>query len=300
MPVALAVFSALLLALTLHMANPPHLLAQDSPGAQIVPGDTIQEVTLTDGSVLFGHILEVTDDHVTLETPGGVRMELERAHVRSVRPARGQVVEGRFWRADPNRSRLFFAPTARPLERGDAYVASYMLFFPFAGYGLTDRLSIAGGTPIFPEIIGEVFYVAPKFTAVKQPGIDLAVGALAFFLTREVDEGSVGVIYGSGTFGSPDRAFSGGVGWGFSLGGGVSRIESDPVFMAGGEIRTGERIKLVTENWFASGEGIATGGVRFFGERLSADLGLGLWRGGGDLECCLPVVNFVYNFGRRG
>lgn len=38
-----------------------------------------------------------------------------------------------------------------------------------------------------------------------------------------------------------------------------------------------------------------TGGVRFFGERLSADLGLAVPLGAGELFA-FPVVNFVYVF----
>jgi hypothetical protein len=44
--------------------------------------------------------------------------------------------------------------------------------------------------------------------------------------------------------------------------------------------------------------GGVSGGVRFFGERLSADAGVGLLIERSDVTCCLPLVNFVYSFGR--
>lgn len=61
-----------------------------------------------------------------------------------------------------------------------------------------------------------------------------------------------------------------------------------------------QRTKFITESYFVPGEsgGLVVGGVRFFGERLSADAGLGFALDGGDASCCLPVVNFVYSFGR--
>lgn len=268
--------------------------------ATTAPPDTIQEVQLADGSIIRGRVLSETDDRVVIETLGGIRMELERGQIRSMRAARGQVRNGEFWRQDPNRTRLFFAPTARPTDRGEGYVASYMLFFPFVAYGVTDRFTMAGGTPIIPEIMGRAFYLAPKLTVMSRPGVDLAVGTIALFATEELDEGSVGVLYGNGTFGGQEGSLTAGAGWGFQLGGDDSRISNDPVIMVGGDLRTGEQIKLLTENWFApggGGGGVLTGGIRFFGERLSADLGIGLSVGGDGAFCCLPLVNFVYSFG---
>jgi len=259
--------------------------------------DTIQEIRLVDGSVVRGTVLSETDDRVVIQTLGGIRMELERGQIRSMRAARGEVRNGEFWRQDPNRTRLFFAPTARPMAKGEGYVASYMLFFPFVGYGATDRVTLAGGTPIIPGLIGRAFYLAPKITLMSQPGMDVAVGTIALFATEALDEGSVGVVYGNGTFGGQERSLTAGLGWGFQMGGGSSRLSNDPVLMVGGDVRTGEQTKLLTENWFGGGSGVLTGGIRFFGERLSADLGFGLAVEDSGTSCCLPLVNFVYSFG---
>jgi hypothetical protein len=272
---------------------------QTPTGAEIT-ADTIFEVRLADGSVFYGRIVAETESHLTLETAGGSRIELARTEIRSIRRTEGRFVDGQYLAADPNRTRLFFAPTGRPLARGQGYVANYMLFFPFVAYGVTDRISIAGGTPIFPEIIGEVFYLAPRATLYRREGIDLAAGALAFFATRELDEGSAGLIYGVGTFGDPDRALTAGAGWGFALTSEESTLSNDPVLMLGGEHRLGDRTKLITENWFVADSdagGVFTAGIRLFGERLSGDLGLGFGGSWDDMVCCLPVLNFVYNFG---
>lgn len=275
-------------------------------GAQTPPSgeaaDTVYRVRLHDGTTLYGRVVSDTEDGVTLETAGGTSVTVERSRIRSMRPARGRIVDGRFLPEDPNRTRLLFSATARPLARGEAYVSSYMLFFPFAAIGVTDRFTMAGGTPVLPGAMGELFYLAPKYTVASRANSDLAVGALAFFATREVDEGSLGILYGVGTFGDPNQALTAGVGWGFSLGGGDARISSDPVLVGGGEVRMGERTKLLTENWLWIGRGnsgaILTGGIRFFGENLSADLGLGMGVDQRNVGCCLPLVNFVYNLPR--
>ncbi|HVJ26986.1 MAG TPA: hypothetical protein VM493_05560, partial [Vicinamibacterales bacterium] len=62
----------------------------------------------------------------------------------------------------------------------------------------------------------------------------------------------------------------------------------------GGERRVGPHLKLITENYiWQDGEGILSAGVRFMGERLSADLGLAMPIGEGFV---FPVVSFVYVF----
>ena len=66
--------------------------------------------------------------------------------------------------------------------------------------------------------------------------------------------------------------------------------------LVGGERRASRHVAFVTENYiWKGGQGIVSGGVRFFGERLSADVGLGVPLGTGD-RFALPVVNFVYVF----
>lgn len=282
--------------------------AQDPPPASVptaakpAPRDTVVEVRLRDGSVLYGRVVEETPERIVVVTVNGVRLEVPRAQVESLRVSAGRAVEGAFWAEDPNSTRLFFTSTARPLKKGDGYVSSFMLFLPLVAYGVTDRLTIAGGTPILPELFGRMWYFAPKYTVAKRERSAFAVGALGFVLPEDfADNGSVGIMYGAGTWGSRDRAITAGAGWGYVWASGTSGVSNDPVIMLGGETRVSRRVKLITENWmFTSGqtEGFVSGGVRFIGDRLSADLGVGGFTGT-DGGCCFPLVNFVYNFGRR-
>lgn len=282
--------------------------AQDPPPASVptaakpAPRDTVVEVRLRDGSVLYGRVIEETPERIVVVTVNGLRLEVPRAQVESLRISAGRVVEGAFWAEDPNSTRLFFTSTARPLKKGDGYVSSFMLFLPLVAYGVTDRLTIAGGTPILPVAFGRMWYFAPKYTVAKRERSAFAVGALGFVLPEDfADNGSVGIMYGAGTWGSRDRAITAGAGWGYVWASGTSGVSNDPVIMLGGETRVSRRVKLITENWmFTSGEteGFVSGGVRFIGDRLSADLGVGGFTGT-DGGCCFPLVNFVYNFGRR-
>ncbi|MFM8566557.1 MAG: hypothetical protein ACKOCV_02560, partial [Gemmatimonadota bacterium] len=183
-------------------------LAAAAPAPDAAPADTIYEFILRDGSRLFGTVVSEDAVRVVVLTIAGARGVVPRAQSERRRVAVGTARGGQFWGEDPNLSRLFFTSTARPLPQGEGYVSSFMLFFPFVAYGVTDRFTMAGGTPIIPEAIGRVFYLAPKYTVAQRERTSYAVGALGFFSSR--DEGSVGVVYGSGTWGTSDDAVTAG------------------------------------------------------------------------------------------
>jgi hypothetical protein len=282
---------------------------------QLAPSDTMYEVRLQDGSVLYGRVVSAEAQRIVLTTQAGVRVELDRAQIRSATPARGAVQpDGSVWLEDPNATRLMFGPTGRTLRAGEGYIGAFELFLPFLSYGITDRITLAGGTPIIPGVIGQVVYVAPKVAVVRSDRVNLSTGVLAFFdLGLDSDEGVNGLLYGAGSWGSVDNSVSAGVGWGFT----GSDVENRPAFMLGGEARIGRRSKLITENYLITYRdteydpgggvnegtgftGLVGGGVRLFGERLTGDLGVGLMLGEDtDFTCCIPLVNFVYNFGGR-
>jgi hypothetical protein len=295
---ASAAFWLVVLAVLAGIGGPATAGAQQPAAA--VATDTIYEVRLADGSTFFGRVVTADDERVVFETSAGVRIEVARAQIRSMNAALGRMVDGQFWREDPNQTRLLLlSPTGRTLRQGEGYFSSFWIFFPFVGYGVTDNITIAGGTPLIPEVIGRVIYLAPKVRVLSRPGSDFSVGALAGFATTDIDFGSAGILYGVGTFGSPDQSITAGAGWGYVLGGGTAEIANQPIIMLGGELRMSTRTKLLTENFVVPGESgaLLTGGVRFFGERLSADFGMGSLLGLEGGIPWFPVLNFVYNFG---
>ena len=271
--------------------------ARAQGGARLAVSDTLWDIRLAAGESYVGRVVAVSGDSITLETTTGTRIQFTRAQAVRVRPAEGSLRGSAFWRDDPNDTRLFFSPTARTLRRGDGYFGVYELFIPFIAYGVTDRLLIAGGSPFYLGLSGDFtppVYFGPKILVVSTPRFAASVGGLAVVFPDDDNTETFGILYGVGTWGTSDHAFSAGAGWGYV----DDEISSKPVVMVGGETRVGRSTKLITENLFVPGEGgvIASGGVRFFGERLSADAGLAgfVGEGGG---CCYPLVNFVYNFG---
>lgn len=255
--------------------------------------DSLYTIRLTDGSLIYGRVLEQTEQTVTVQTQAGVRITLERGQIASMTPVQGRVVGGRVWPDDPNRTRLFFGPTARAVGAGDGYLGVYELFFPFLTFGVTNSFSVSAGTPIVPGAIGEFWYFAPKLTVYETQRAAVAAGVLGVAVEGE----TAGILYAAGTLGQSNQAATIGVGYGFSNG----DLDEQAVLMLGGELRTGPNTKFITENYLIPGfdgdEGsIASGGVRFFGERLSADLGIAMLVGDCTGGCWLPVVNFVYSF----
>jgi hypothetical protein len=282
----------------LAAAAPRAAAAQDTiPASRTVAADSLSEVRLTDGSRLLGRIVEENGDRVVIVTASGARVELRRDQIASIAHASGTVVNGEFREEDPNSSRLFFTATGRSIPKGQAYFGVYELFLPFVSYGVTDRFTISAGTPVIPEAMGELAYVAPKFQVLRSDQANASVGALVFFGDFE---GAAGIAYGVGTFGSNDNAVSVGAGWGFERSGGQGNLANEPVLLIGAESRLGAHTKFITENYLIPGGlGIVSGGVRFFSGNLSADAGLvGAVGTDGGAGCCLPLVNFVYVFGR--
>ena len=266
--------------------------------ARPAPTDTIYEIILTDGSTLFGRVVEQDAERLVVVTASGTRVEVKRTQIERMRMTAGRAAGEAYWSSDPNLTRLLFTSTARPLPKGEGYISSFMLFFPFVAYGVTDRLTLAGGTPIIPEAIGKVLYFAPKYTVLQRPKADYAIGMLGFVVPESLEGGSAGIVYGVGTWGTPDRAITAGAGWGYFTNWSDASLSNNPVIVLGGEQRISRSVKLVTENWLplSASSVFATGGVRFIGERITADLGIG---GFGETGCCLPLVNFVYNFGGK-
>lgn len=279
------------LALGANVLLPCTTWAQEhSPAAEPRTRVALEEVVLRDGSRLYGKVEERTDTDLAFRTWAGVPVRIPLADVVSVRRVDGWVGRGEFWRADPNRTRLFFAPTGRSLRQKEVSFGVYEFFMPFVQVGVTDRLSVGGGTPlVFGLSEGDrPFWVTPKLQVFASERAHVAIGTMHVFTPN--DEGG-GIAYVTGTLDRREGSVTAGYGriyTGFDGGG--------HVVMVGGEAQVARNIKLLTENYmWKSDSGLLSGGLRFFGERLSADIGLVIPVGTRELFA-FPVVNFVYVF----
>lgn len=249
---------------------------------------TVSELALRDGSRIYGTLVSQNETELVFQTQGGTTMTVPRAQVLSLRSVTGVMAKGEFQPADPNATRLFFGPTGRSLKRGQIYLGVYEILLPFVQVGITDRFSIGGGTPLAfgGGESGRPFWITPKLQVLNHKGTQVSVGAFHGFAG---EGGYGGIAYVVGTRGNEASSFTVGAGMAYSGEGGGAGV-----LMLGGEGQVRRNMKFITENYFWRGTAVVSGGVRFFGERLSADLALaspiteGFYVG--------PVVNFVYIF----
>ena len=181
-----------------------------------------------------------------------------------------------------NGNRLFFAPTARGLRKGEATLQSVNLYLVGLNYGLTDNISVGGYVSLIPGLSpNEQFLVlTPKLSFPINEKLHVGAGLL---YVRVPDFGfnnnggnsnstGAGIGYGALTYGSADDNFTFGLGYGFVAG----EIGSTPVLQVGGQKRVSRRVSLVSENYIIADSRAGLGGL--YGVKINwrrTSLGLG-------------------------
>ena len=268
-------------------------VAQQPPVPR-VDSTAVVTVHLRDGSEITGRVWAADDSSLTLLTFAGARVILPRGSILSWRRQAGRVTPGGFQRLDPNGSRLFFGPTARTLPKGSGYFADYYLFFPVAGVGVSDRVIMSGGVSLIPGLSSQLVYVAGKVGLVRERQAAVALGGFWSTVPDEANA-SLGMGYAVTTLGGDDRALTLMAGLPFT----THDVAREPLFMVGGETRTGRGTKLMTELWMLPevSEVPALFGVRWFREKLAVDFGF-VYVFGGGLEGWpfVPWVDFAISW----
>jgi hypothetical protein len=267
-------------------------------------------VVLRDGGTLRGTIVREDGDVLTFRTASGVELQVPRRAIASISRA-----EPTGWPADPNDTRLLFASTGRPLKKGDGYFSDHYVVFPGFAYGLTDHFSLAGGMSVVPAVGLErqVFYVSPRLGWQVSRNTALSVGGLY----ASASDDAAGLLFGAATVGPPDRSLTAGIGFvatreyedrrgprGEYLG--TSRrwtLHGEPIVMVGGSLRVSRHVALLSENWLFLGNDFDLSyqpfgvGLRFFGDRVSADVGVILIGEVLEEGFPLPWLSVSYHFG---
>lgn len=264
----------------------------------IIPDEnSVQILTLEDGSTILGRITEIKAKDIVFKSDVG-DLTIPRSKIEKIElVSKSSIKKGKYWFENPNSTRLFFSPTARMLEKGDGYFSDYFILLPGVAYGVTDNITIGGGMSLVPwvDLNNQVIYFTPKIGMKASPNTNFAAGALIIALPEVDDESPlVGILYGVGTFGSADGGLTVGFGYGFVDG----QVADKPMFMIGGEKRFARRISFVSENWILPGvdDPLISYGFRFFGEGISVDLGLFNTMGDNLFFPGFPWVDFVINF----
>src|SRR5262249_17458357 len=130
--------------------------------------------------------------------------------------------------ADPNDTRLMFAPNGRPLGKGNGYVSNHYVLFPGFAYGLTKNLNVGGGVSTIPGLgLDEQLFYATAQRAFR-PAARVAFGGGGVYAGGGRDEAlGGGGPYGGARTGPPPRSLTLGLG-------GASTPHDEPQFDARG------------------------------------------------------------------
>ncbi|MEX0648039.1 MAG: hypothetical protein WEA56_08295 [Balneolaceae bacterium] len=270
---------------------PVHLQAQVTIDEAKPDSSRTVEVTLLNNAKYYGAILSVQDREIELLTSSG-KTFISLDQIRTIRvadpddPAYG-------WFPNPNQSRLFFSPNAKPMQKGTGYYQNIYVFFSNAAYAVSDHVSFSAGFSMLPGLAlqNQLYFISGKTGAAishnKYIGAGIGIAAIP---------GSGETLftgYGNYTYEMPRGNLTAGL-HGFSIMEDVGKYS----LLLGGDYRVSERIALVTENYILPEDKttILSYGLRFMGERMSFDLAF--FRPGlaEDIGFGVPYVDFVFNF----
>ena len=177
--------------------------------------------------------------------------------------------DGEYWFSNLHDTRYFFAPSAFGLEAGEGYFNNIYYLYWQAQYGITDELSIGGGT----------FFLGPSSLNMKYSynlgkDLNMAMGYFwigSLFWNDEI-ETFVSMPFVVGTTGSKENNFTLGIGYNF--------LEGSATLNIGGTFRASRRLSFIAEAWvfnFEDGTIMGGPGMRYFRKinRVTARNGAG-------------------------
>ena len=289
--------------------------AQDADTTAFKPVNAT--IFLKDGTQLRGLLLS--------ESPVGIRIRTDNLGEMTVTTDKIERVEkntegfyrkGQYWFPNPHSTRYLFAPSALPLSKGEGYYQNAYIFVNSVSVGVTDYFAMGGGFVLNPTFRDwQVVFLTPKFSFPSQSNVTFSIGAIGigiFDRRYEYDQTGAsrkngfetniaGIGYGTLTVGNAERNGSVGLGWGFAN----DEIGSSPVINLSYMTRVGRKLGLVTENWIviprqsSNAGAVLSGGLRFFGEKMSVDLALLVPASSGIGFVAIPYVDFVVLFGQK-
>lgn len=278
--------------------NTQTVQAQINVNEITVDSTVTYKITLLKGDEFIGKIISKDQNNIVIRTSSIPRIEIPVENIKSIDPVeKNSMRNGSYWYPNPNSTRYFFSPSAANLKKGEGYYQNSYLLFNSVNYGLTDFLSIGGGFEILSTFSGAdpIYFLTPKVGFEVSEKVHVGAGVLFMGVG---DEGNFGIAYGLGTYGNTNSNMTLGAGWGFLDG----EFSENPFITLSGMHRLRRNISFVSENWFVpdlddSYYGLLSYGIRFFGEKLSVDLG---FINNGDIAevifIGIPYVDFVVKF----
>jgi len=229
------------------------------------------QITLVDGSVVYGRIVAEDENSITIESHSLGRLVIAKSETVRIHRA-DSPFDSRGWQEDPDYNTIMLVPTPETLPAGSGYFRDFELFFLNFGMGVTDDLNLSLAT-LFPVSSNALMIGGGAKLRLLSRGhfpVGLALVGNVTHL-EDTDFGTAGGVVGIGDMRkslnvSFQKAFS-------------DADESGWILLAGADIQFSQRTKLIieyaTNTQFIDDEdfsGLINVGVRFFGERMSFTL----------------------------
>lgn len=280
-------------------------------------GSETKIISLIDGSIISGQILNKTDDYTVVKTKDLGTVILPASKIKQDRNYEESTItnQGKIWFKNPNCTRYLFAPSAYQLKKGEGYYQNIYGAFNAVNYGINDFFTIGGG------ITGPIgAYLNAKAGVKIVKNVNLAVGVLVGNSFFEIDNNSYGIGLGFGvlTVGNYDHNITFGAGYGIVNNKGFTDWMLKPVYTINGMVRISKGFALVSENWIVNVQGnpfdragydnvdisqhyevFYSYAFRYMGQKTSLDAGFvntpGLFEKGWYIG--VPYIGFVIRFG---
>lgn len=235
----------------------------------------VDELELTDGSVIRGQIESIDAKTIIIVTKLAGRLTIERANVRAIRRSVDGIAAATRLLTDPDYNTVMLTPTPETLDAGDMYFRNFELFLINVGYSPSDAVDLSAGTiiPITGDFVFGTLGAKVRLLSRATAPVGLALTGSVLF-TEDHRFATFGGVIGIG-----DRERS--------LNLAVNRSESDGDdsglwFMLAADTRLTNRSKFIIEygnSTEAIGDddeddfnGLINVGIRWFGERMSFTL----------------------------
>ena len=226
-----------------------------------------------DGVTISGVVQSEDNTQVVIITKSLGTVTVQKSNIKSMREISDEdKVKGEYWFENPNCTRYVIGPSAIPLRKKEGYYQNLYIFLQSVNVGITDNISIGGGTEIASVLFGQeppaFIFLTPKYGTQVAPKIHVGGGVLYLGFPRFSWFGSgrgmahYGIGYGLFTYGNRNNNLTLGLGWSFTsvvestyLGSGnyrndrVNEFSKRPVFTISGMLRPRKRFGLVSENW---------------------------------------------------
>ncbi len=214
-------------------------------------GNAIRVITLNDGSIISGKILNQTDKYTIIETQDLGTINLPASKIKNIRDFEDATVsnKGSIWFKNPNSTRYLFAPSAFQLKKGEGYYQNIYGIGNSVQFGITNNVTLGGG------LAGPFgAYIDTKLGVQVAKNVNIAGGILLGNSFFKIDDHNVGIGLGFGlvTLGNYDHNITLGAGYGIVDNKDKTDQMKKPVYNVNAMARVAKKFALVTENWMVN------------------------------------------------